>query len=64
MVTQHHHGDTVSTYYNHHSDAVFIPISRRLSNTFQKAIITSHHDNVETSGLVYCVELFVVDMEI
>ena len=38
-------------------------VSRRLSNTFRKAIITSHHDNVETSGLVYHIELFVVDME-
>ena len=28
-------------------------ISRQLSNTFRKAIITSHHDNVETSGLVF-----------
>ena len=38
-------------------------VSRQLSNTFRKAIITSHHDNVEISGLVYFIELFVVDME-
>ena len=38
-------------------------VSRQLSNTFQKPIITSHHNNVETSGLVKWIELFVVDME-
>ena len=27
-------------------------VSRQLSNTFRKPIITSHHNNVETSGLV------------
>ena len=24
MVTQHHHGDAITTYYNYHSDAVFL----------------------------------------
>ena len=27
-------------------------VSRQLSNTFRKPIITSYHDNAETSGLV------------
>ena len=26
MVTQYYHGVTVSTYYNHHGDAVFLQL--------------------------------------
>ena len=40
-----------------------ISVSRQFSNTFRKPIITSYHDNAETSGLFYYVQLFFIDME-
>ena len=38
MVTQHHHGDTVSTYYNHHSDAVFLHMYVTKLSVVEKAM--------------------------
>ena len=38
MVTQHHHGDTVSTYYNHHSDAVFLHMYVTKLSVVEKAL--------------------------
>ena len=38
MVTQHHHSDTVSTYYNHHSDAVFLHMYVTKLSVVEKAL--------------------------
>ena len=38
MVTQPHHGDTVSTYYNHHSDAIFLHMYVTKLSVVEKAM--------------------------